>query len=240
VSAPLFFVEAIRPGEPVRLSAEDSRHAVRSLRLRPGDDLSVADGRGALAMGRLAVDDRGQASVEVRDVRRVTRPAPTVTVAMAPPKGDRLAWAVQKLAEVGTDDVILVRTERAVRRWEGERIDRALARVRTVAREAAMQSRRPFVMPVTSAVELADVLAPGPGRVVMLWEGATEPLHAVLPPDRDVTLLVGPEGGFTEAEVHAARQAGAAVASLGPATLRTETAAVVAATLALASFGRLG
>jgi len=240
VSAPLFFVEAIRPGESVLLSAEDARHAVRSLRLRPGDDLTVADGRGALAVGRLEVDHRGQASVEVYDVRRVPRPSPRLTVAMAPPKGDRLAWAVQKLAEVGADEVVLVRAERAIRQWEGERNERALARVRAVAREAAMQSRRPFVMSVGSVAQLGDVLAPAAGRVVMLWEDATEPLRHVLPPNRDVTLLVGPEGGFTDAEVDAGRGSGAAVASLGSGILRTETAALVGATLVLASFGRLG
>ena len=77
--------------------------------------------------------------------------------------------------------------------------------------------------------------------VVALWEGATDPLAACLPSDSgEIRLVVGPEGGFEEREVDAMRRAGAALASLGQAILRTETAAVVGAALVLARYGRLG
>ena len=240
MSTPHFFVETV--ADPlIVLSPEDSRHALRALRLRPGDQVSVSDGRGGVGRGRLEGEREGRATVALEETDRVVRRAPLFSVALAPPTGERLAWAVQKLAEVGVDEALLIHTERSVRTWRGERVGRAVARMGVVAREAAMQSRRPFLMEVQGGLALDDVLHAGAAPVVMLWEEATEPVAARLPDDASgVRLIVGPEGGFSSAEAERAREAGAALATLGPAILRTETAAVVGAALVLARYGRLG
>lgn len=239
MSLPHFFVGTLDP-KGVALSEADSRHALRSLRLRPGDRLSLADGEGAVADARLVGEVEGRAVVEVGEVRRVERTGPAVSVALAPPKGDRLGWAVQKLAELGVDEVVLVVTERSVRGWGESRAGRTVARLAAVAREAAMQSRRPFLMEVRPLVPLEEALASG-GAPVALWEGATEPLSACLPEEPgSIRIVVGPEGGFSEREVEVMREAGAPLASLGPGILRTETAAIVAAAMVLARYGRLG
>jgi 16S rRNA (uracil1498-N3)-methyltransferase len=250
VTAHHFFVSGladVAAGGTVELSAEDSRHALRSLRLRPGEDVSLADGSGLYARARLVRDESGRAVFEVMEVESRPQPRPALTVAMAPPKGDRLAWSVQKLAEVGVDELLLMAgTERAVRRPDPEQgggLDRRLARV---AREAAMQSRRPFVMPV-GWTTLEEATAPAGGPAVLLWEGATVPLREAMDAAREsrpvpdaIRLVVGPEGGFSDVEIEAATVAGARIASLGPGILRTETAALVAAALALDHLGRLG
>jgi 16S rRNA (uracil1498-N3)-methyltransferase len=234
VTAPLFFVESLHAG-PVALSAQDSRHAMRSLRLRQGEEVTLADGEGVLALGRLRGERDGLAVFEVDSVSRVARPVPAVRVALAAPKGDRLSWAVQKLGELGADDVQLIDSERSVR------VQPALPRLRAVAREAAMQSRRPFVMGVESGGSFTDALDPSGSTVVVLWEGAEARLGSMLSADADaVRVLIGPEGGLSDGEVEAARTAGARLASLGPGILRTETAAVVGAALVLAHYGRLG
>ena len=179
--------------------------------------------------------------MEVERVDKVPVPKPSVTVVLSPPKGDRLKWAVQKLAELGVDRSVLVQTERSVRAWQDTRVENALARLRTTAREAAMQSRQAFIMEVEDGGPLNRWVESRGSSKVLLWELAELPLRMGLPPTaRDVALLIGPEGGFSEAEVTAAQRAGASVASLGPTVLRTETAAVVAASLALAHYGRLG
>ena len=104
-----------------------------------------------------------------------------------------------------------------------------------------MESGQAFVMDVEDGGSLDRWLERGNGSKILLWEGAELPLGMGLPPTaKDVALLIGPEGGFSQAEVAAAEKAGASVASLGPNVLRTETAAVVAASLALAHYGRLG
>jgi 16S rRNA (uracil1498-N3)-methyltransferase len=237
VSSPQFFVPSLEAVE-VLLTEADTRHALRSLRLRPGDDVTLADGRGARARGRLGREERGQAVVTVEELGRVARRSPLVSVALAPPKGQRLNWAVQKLAELGVDEVALIESDRSVRAWSPERAGRALDRLRSVAREAAMQARQPFVTEVRATRSLGEVLD---AATVFLWEKSAVPLSTTLPKEAErVRIVVGPEGGFTEEEAGAARGRGATLASLGEGLLRTETAAVVGAALVLAHYGRLG
>ena len=179
--------------------------------------------------------------VRLNEVGRVTRPTPRISVALAPPKGDRLSWAVQKLAEVGVDEVLFLRTDRSVRVWEAERVGNALARQRGVAREAAMQSRQPFVMEVAAGADLEQALhADGTPAILLAQEGEDRLTEALPAEAAGVRLLVGPEGGWTGEELAAARAAGAVVATMGDPVLRTETAALVGATIALARYGRLG
>jgi 16S rRNA (uracil1498-N3)-methyltransferase len=242
VTAPHFFVELLKgPDTTVSLSPQDSRHALRSLRLQPGEEVSLADGAGTVGRGRLAAEEDELAVVRVEEMHRVVRRPPVVSVALAAPKGDRLSWAVQKLAEVGTDEVVLLETGRSVRTWGEGRADRAAERLRTVAREAAMQSRQPFVMEVTPPVPFQEAYPTLPAMGVLLWAGAKAGLDRALPDQATgVRLFVGPEGGFSEQEIDSAKEEGLLEASLGPSILRTETAALVGATLVLARYGRLG
>ena len=251
MTAPHFFVEdltGVAAGDTVTLSGPDSRHALRALRLRPGEPVTVADGAGWFVRGALVGEkDGGLAAIEAFEVESLSVPSPAVTVAMAPPKGDRLAWAVQKLAEIGVDVLLLLRgSDRAVRRASADREATQRERLQRIAREAAMQSRRPFVMDVGFSA-LDDVLLSDTPieAVLLLWEGATLPLGQALPGPSDpmpgaVRLVVGPEGGFSEAELDLAASAGAQPVSLGGGILRTETAALVSAAVTLSAFGRLG
>jgi 16S rRNA (uracil1498-N3)-methyltransferase len=240
MSAPHFFVDHLGDGE-VLLSEVDSRHALRSLRLRPGDEVSLADGRGAVATGVIS-DERGSlAVVRVGPVSRVVRRGPVLSVAFAPPKGDRLSWAIQKLGELGVDEAVLMNTARSVREVRPDRSEQALGRLQVVAREAAMQSRQPFVTEVAAGATFEDCLATGGAPAVMLAQSGQSGIRSLLPEEAGgVRLLIGPEGGWTDEELNAAGTAGAALWSLGTPVLRTETAVVVGAALVLAHFGRLG
>jgi 16S rRNA (uracil1498-N3)-methyltransferase len=243
VTAPHFFAGAPDPGEAVVLSSEDAGHAVRSLRLRPGDEFTTSDGRGGLARCRVVRAER--LLVEGQVVERTTeaRPRPGVTVVLAAPKGDRLTWAVQKLVEIGTDQIVLVEATRSVRRWEGDRAGKVAPRLEAVVREAAKQSRRRFLPSVAGPVPWEEaVVSPPDGLLVLLWERASTGLLDALPSaaPEEVALVVGPEGGIPEADARDAERGGGLVASLGPNTLRTETAAVAGAAVVLARYGRLG
>lgn len=242
MTAPQFFVDGWDAAiGTVSLSPEDSRHALRSLRLQAGEEVIVADGRGAVGHGRLTEERGGRAVIALDWVRRVVRRAPVISVAVAPPKGERLSWAIQKLSELGVDEVVLMRTERSVRAWEPDRAERAADRQRAVAREAAMQSRQPFVMKVVAGMDLDEALDTGRDPTIILSEGMDHPLTGVLPAEATgLRLLIGPEGGFTDDELERAAAAGAQAASLGAPVLRTETAVLVAATLAMNRYGRLG
>ncbi len=188
------------------------------LRLRTGDEITVGDGAG----GRLPCRF-GPILEPVGEVDRLPRPFPQVTVAFAVVKGQRSEWAVQKLTEIGVDRIVPLLAARSVVRWPVGEAGGQLARLRRVAREAAMQSRRAW-LPVVDGVVPFVAMAGEPGATLAHPGGGPPSL------DRPV-VLVGPEGGWDEAELAAA---GASLVGLGPSVLRAETAAMVAGTLLVA------
>lgn len=194
------------------LDDHDRHHLAKALRLRPGDALTVSDGAGRWRPARFGPEVEPDGEVVV-----VPAPAPAVTVGLAPVKGQRPEWAVQKLTELGVDAIWLLVADRSVVRWDGSRghADR-LARV---AREAAMQSRRCHLPAIRVGVSVAEA---GAGGAVALADPGGAPPSLARP-----VVLVGPEGGWSDAE----RAAAPAVVGLGPTILRAETAAVVAGTL---------
>jgi 16S rRNA (uracil1498-N3)-methyltransferase len=140
-------------------------------------------------------------------------------VGFAPVKGDRPEWAVQKLAELGVDRIMILQADRSVVRWEGRRADQHLDRLRAIIRHAVMQSRQCW-LPELTGVHPVSSLATGSGVAVACRGGAAPSLT-------HTTILVGPEGGWTPMEE---ASAGAKV-ELGGPVLRTESAAVAAGVL---------
>jgi 16S rRNA (uracil1498-N3)-methyltransferase len=242
VSLPHFFAGAPQPGEPVALSPEDARHAIRSLRLRVGDRFTSADGLGGVAVCRITRADRLLVEAEVVERRDDQRARPHLTVLLAPPKGERLTWAVQKLTELGTDEIILLETSRTVRRFTGDRGERITIRLDATAREAAKQARRVFLPRIGGPVPWVEAVVPGDDPMFVLWEEGSDGLLPQLPDERPerVSLVIGPEGGIPEEDAREAERRGAKLAWLGEGLLKVETAAVAAAAVVLARYGRLG
>jgi 16S rRNA (uracil1498-N3)-methyltransferase len=205
------------------LAADDGRHLVRALRLRDGEVVTASDGRGAWRACRLRVPSGGPPLLDPDgDVDRTPAPAPAITVAFAVPKGDRVEWAVQKLTEAGVDRVLLLHAARSVVRWDDDgRAGRRIERLRRVAREAAMQSRRVWLPSIDGPVAFTDAVdAPG----VCLADAGGGPPSLAHP-----FVLVGPEGGWTDDE--RSTRADVPRVALGPHVLRAETAAVAAGLL---------
>jgi 16S rRNA (uracil1498-N3)-methyltransferase len=202
--------------ERPELDEEDRHHVQSVLRIRRGEAVSVTDGCGSW---RLCEAATGGALMPVGEIVRCPRPLPLITVGFALVKADRPEWAVQKLTELGVDRVIILSAARSVVRWEGERAARHLDKLRAVARQAAMQSRRLWLPEVTGC-ESATALAVCPGVALAAPGG--------VPPSLEYpTILVGPEGGWTVGEGELAQ----ATVGLGPGVLRTESAAVAAGVL---------
>jgi 16S rRNA (uracil1498-N3)-methyltransferase len=203
---PRFFVEKIT--HPAVLSPEESRHALRALRLGPGDRVTVFDPhetwRGEI--------ESTSGKVTVRLLEKLAAPTlPLVVVAAAAPKGARLDWMIEKLAELGVAEFIPVRFARSVvEPGEGKR-----RRIEKIALAAAKQSGAP-VMKISAELPVMKL----PADAWLAAPGGTE-----RPPTGGGCVVIGTEGGLTaEEEARFARRF-----SLGPTILRIETAAIVAA-----------
>jgi 16S rRNA (uracil1498-N3)-methyltransferase len=208
-SAAHVFVESLDAPE---LQDDDDHHLRRVLRVGAGDEITVSDGGGHWMPARL-VAQGVQAAGDVAVVAPSERP---LTILSAIPKGDRPEWIVQKLTELGVDTIGFVHCERSVVRWDAQRALRQVQRLRKVAREAAMQSRRvwlPEVLDVAplTAVDLAGAVLADPSGERQLGN--------------DRRVVIGPEGGFSADELARAGE----VVSLGPLVLRVETACLAAA-----------
>jgi 16S rRNA (uracil1498-N3)-methyltransferase len=231
-TAPLFLLDPLPAAGQARLEGPEGRHAATVKRLRPGEAVLLSDGRGGLA--HAVVDAAGRDTVDLTITGRTDAdpPTPRVLLAQALVKGDRGELAVELATEAGVDGILPWRAARCVARWEeGPRGEKALARWRSTVREAAKQARRPWLPaveePVTTAALARRVAAVD--LAVVLHEAASERLADVsLPPLGDLLLVVGPEGGVTDAEIDALVAAGARPVRLGPEVLRASTAAAVA------------
>lgn len=235
--AGLFYVEALpEVGALAVVGGDAGFHAATVRRIRPGEQLTLGDGAGGMAECRVEEADRAGLRVRVLERRIVDAPTPPVTVVQALPKSERSELAVELATEAGADSFVAWQADRCVARWDGPRADRGLRRWRAVARAAAGQSRRAHVPPVNGVLgtsELVswvrDQVAGGTG-VLVLDDAACAGLPAAVtvPSAPALALVVGPEGGITEAELTALTDAGAVATRLGPTVLRTSTAAAVA------------
>jgi 16S rRNA (uracil1498-N3)-methyltransferase len=205
----------------------DRDHLQQVLRARVGDTCEVAAG-GRVWEARVTAGGP-EFGEEVTQVSA----APTLTVWIAQP-GARSDEAVEKLTELGVARIGALRSDLLKGSFSGAR----MARWRRVAEAAAKQSRQRRPPALLGVSAFTDVLSPE--AVVLSNEGASGGLADRIVGRRSATLLIGPEPGFSLAELELARERGVAVATFGPVVLRTETAAIVAAALALREMGFLG
>lgn len=219
---PLVFVDDIDAPE---ITDGDRHHLERVLRVPRGGCICVADGTGLWRDARLDHELRVES-----EVRRAPVAPPPVTIAFALVKGARPELVVQKLTELGVDTIVPFVAEHSVVRWDDDRRGRHVERLRRVAREAAMQCRR-ATLPRVGTVETFATVAALPGAVAAQR-------HGVPPSLERPTLLIGPEGGWSDQEIEQVATLGSPV-GLGEAVLRAETAAITGAALLTALRSRL-
>ncbi|OBH43382.1 16S rRNA (uracil(1498)-N(3))-methyltransferase [Mycobacterium mantenii] len=234
--ATLFYLDDLpEPGSLAVLGGDEGFHAATVRRIRPGEQLVLGDGAGALA--HCEVEHAGRDGLRARVLERwnVAPGSPPVTVVQALPKSERSELAIELATEAGADAFLAWQAARCVANWQGTRVDKGLRRWRAVARSAARQARRAHIPPVDGVLSTAalaqrirDEVAAG-ATALVLHESATDPLAGVeLAQVTSLLLVVGPEGGIAEDEMVALSDAGAAAVRLGPQVLRTSTAAAVA------------
>lgn len=228
---PRFFVEGEPSGEYL-VDGENGAHIVKSLRMRPGEKLTLCGGREIDYLctilecrpeGALVRVDKQQDSLGEPKVR--------VTVCQCWPKGDKLDTVTQKAVELGAAAVWPLESRRCVSRPDGKAAEKKIARLQKIAREAAQQSGRGIVPPVLATASLEEALrtASKEGEILFFYEEGTQSLKQALKTvGNRLFVFVGPEGGFDPAEAALAESLGAKLLTLGPRILRTETAPLAA------------
>jgi len=298
VSAPLFLVEALPGGGSFTLDGPEGHHAATVQRLRVGEALILADGRGGTASAEVTSVARGSIDVAIIGRSFAAAAEPRLVVVQGIAKGDRGELAVQAMTEVGVDEIVPWAASRSVAQWRGDRGYKARDKWAATAREAAKQARRAWLPvvagdPDCSTKQVAARLSAATAAFV-LHEEATERLTTASLPfalnthrnqaeviplgaqsevkpvsaqsgliplsaqseliplgdqsraisvgaqrkGGEIVLVVGPEGGISDAELDAFVAAGATAARLGDSVLRTSTAGVAALSVLSTRLGR--
>lgn len=230
----LFYVEALpEVGALAVVGGDAGFHAATVRRIRPGEQLTLSDGDGVVAQCRVEEADRDGIRARILDRRRVAPAAPPVTVVQALPKSERSELAIELATEAGADAFVAWQADRCVARWDGSRAEKGLRRWAAVARAAAGQSRRAHIPPVDGVLTTSGLVSwvreqVAAGTTVLVLHDAADAGLPDVAGCPALALVVGPEGGITEAELTALTGAGAVAARLGPTVLRTSTAAAVA------------
>jgi 16S rRNA (uracil1498-N3)-methyltransferase len=232
--------QPLLPGSVVDLP-EAVAHHLHVVRQQSGDELVLFNGEGGQARARLAEIGKRRASAEILAIDAVDVELPfRVTLAQGLPESSKMDWIVEKAVELGVAGVVPLAAQRSVVRLSGERADKRLAHWQAVVVSASEQCGRNRLAHVAPVQDVNRWLAePGTGVRILLSPRADASLAAWTraTPAQDITVLVGPEGGFTDQEEEAALAAGALALSMGPRVLRTETAGLAALAILAAGWG---
>ncbi|MEU8296912.1 16S rRNA (uracil(1498)-N(3))-methyltransferase [Micromonospora sp. NPDC048909] len=233
MSAPLFLVDPLPAADSLTLGGPEGHHAATVQRLRVGEELLLADGRGGTATAVVTAVGRGSLELDVTSRGYADAAVPRLVVVQGIAKGDRGELAVQAMTEVGVDEIVPWAASRSVAQWRGDRGIRAREKWVATSREAAKQARRPWLpvvagAPDESTAQVARRIAGAAAAFVLHEEADGRLTTAELPDVGEIVLVVGPEGGVAPAELDAFAEAGARPVRLGESVLRTSTAGVAA------------
>ncbi|MBG6225559.1 16S rRNA (uracil1498-N3)-methyltransferase [Arthrobacter sp. CAN_A2] len=253
MTRPLFFgpgeaVRASAPGSVFVLGGDEGRHAATVRRLGEGERLDVSDGAGYRIGGVITAVGNGTVEVAVETAGQEPAPRHRLILVQALAKGGRDEQAVEAATELGIDAVVPWHAERSIVRWRGDKAEKGRQKWTSLVGAASKQSRRSFVPDVHAVMDTSRlaVWAETVDRVIVLHEDADVPLadqvSALLAAGSSGTtstaVVVGPEGGISEAELGKLRDAGADTARLGPHVLRSSTAGPAALVLLNHLLGR--
>ncbi len=246
-----FFVSADNiQGDIASINKQEARHMKKVLRLKTGDEVILFDGSGHEYQAILMDEQKNGLLARISETSLKEDP-PEISLCLIQgiAKGDKMDSIIQKASEIGVAAIYPLWSERSIVRLQGDSAEKKVIRWQHIAREACKQCRRnlvPLVKPLIKINSIYEEIGDLPA--VMLYENEMDNgLRQVLNNIKDqvaaqgkLFLIVGPEGGFSEAEVKTAAKHGVNMVSLGPRILRTETAGIVASSIILYEYGQLG
>lgn len=237
------FESAVEVGTVVDLTGPEAKHAVSVRRMRTGEAIQLTDMAGLRVRGIVESIIGNTLHVRVESVIQEALPEIQLALVQALAKGDRDELAIQAATELGVMSVVPWESDRSVSRWIGIKEAKGVERWQSIVTEAAKQSLRVWHPKVEAPVKGIQVakLVERFDQVIVLDPTAEKGIGSInLPNSGSVALVVGPEGGISDAELAALENAGAVRVNLGTPILRTSTAGVAAISGILALSGRWG
>jgi 16S rRNA (uracil1498-N3)-methyltransferase len=228
---PRFFVGSSQvSGDAITIIGDDARHLIQVLRARQGQAVEISDGQ-HIYQTRIHAIENSTVNLDIIETHETKEePRLFVTLYQAVAKGERMDWAVQKAVELGAGRIVPLLTRYTVVQLDAQRAQKRTERYQRIAAEAAKQCRRDNIPEVSAPIPFAEAVANADAPLKLIaWEGEGQGLSCMLrfmDVPASVDICIGPEGGFSEEEIDAARTAGWRSVSLGPRILRTETAGV--------------
>lgn len=240
-----FFIPQLY-NEEMTITGVDAKHIGKVLRMQPGDKLQIVSDDGVSALAEVATIT--ESTVTVRCLEKLAEshePAVKITLAQGLAKGEKMDFIIQKAVELGAYSIVPVAMEHSVVRLDGAKADKKVERWQKIAEAAAKQSKRDIIPQVQDVQTIKEVLANNDCKTKIIAYECEDrmSLKTALREAgqmEDLLLIIGPEGGISEAELAKAREAGAVPVSLGRRILRAETAGLVAMSAIFYETGDLG
>jgi 16S rRNA (uracil1498-N3)-methyltransferase len=239
MSIPSFYYSQLEADDSlVSLDANEASHAVKSRRLRVGQNVRLFNGLGMEAIGALSVVERRSVLVKLDTIKQLEAPARKVTVAVAIPKGDRQKVMIDMLTQLGVFRIIPLRCQYSVTKFNHSTSEKWLR----VAIEACKQSQNPWLPIIASEQGLDQLLGADENGVnngkdnqtkLVVANADGDSVLSLAQSSSEITVLIGPEGGFSEQEFAKLKQFSVPSMRVGPYILRTEAAAIAAAGMLL-------
>lgn len=240
-----FFIPQLY-NEEMTITGVDAKHIGKVLRMQPGDKLQIVSDDGVSALAEVIAIT--ESTVTVRCLEKLAEshePAVKITLAQGLAKGEKMDFIIQKAVELGVYSVVPVAMEHSVVRLDGAKADKKVERWQKIAEAAAKQSKRDIIPQVQAVQSVSEMLANNNCKTKIIAYECEDrmSLKTALREAgqlEDLLLIIGPEGGISEAELAKAREAGAVPVSLGRRILRAETAGLVAMSAIFYETGDLG
>lgn len=228
------------------IEGEDVKHISKVLRCRIGEELEICDNDNNEYICEITNIDKSQVELNIVEVVYIKRESDLkIKVYQGLPKGPKMEMILQKLTEVGVDEIILVQTKRTVVKVDDKKEDKKIERWERIIYEAAKQSKRGKIPKLRGVLSFKEALADmkeNDFNIAPYENERTKSIkQAIKGVDiKNIGIFVGPEGGFEDTEIKAIEEIGGQSVSLGPRILRTETASLVASSIVLYELSDLG
>lgn len=234
----IYSAQPLTSGATLALEEGPSVHIARALRMRADDSLVLFDGRGSEWPAHIRQVDKKAVTVTLGERSERSCESPLhIHVGIAISRGDRMDWIIQKATELGVSAITPLRSERSEVKLKGERAEKKLRHWQQIAISACEQCGRNTLPQLDALAQLTDwASAVDAHRKYVLHHRASATAKISEIPS-SIALLIGPEGGLTDAEIAGSEQAGFSALALGPRVLRTETAPLAAIAILQARWG---